>query len=359
MAALNPFERFIAKIQFGYKARMAFYQQIIALNRAGMAKTDAIEMAWQVASQEGRKPREGLALVLTDVLESMRNGMTMGKAIQPWVPGEDTMVLEAIENSDDFAGNLQEYCEMAEKKKKIRGTILGGLVYPVMLIGAIYGMMIYFGKSIVPQIGQVLPVETWTGAGAFLAFMSEFANNYALKVTLGIIAFFAVVIFSLPRWSAFGRIFADKLPLYSTYRMYTGISFLMSMSSLLKGGMPAMDALDRLRPYTNPYVKYRLNLLRRHMLNGHNFGAALYRSGTGWPDTKMNLSIKIFAETQDLSRQMSNLAKSWIDQAQSNVEKSMAVLQNVALICVFGGVIAIVAGMYSIQGQIAQNTQAF
>ncbi|MEP3670776.1 MAG: type II secretion system F family protein [Roseibium sp.] len=359
MAALNPAERVIAKLQFGYKNRMAFYQQIIALNRAGMAKTDAIEMAWQVASQEGRKPKEGLALVLTDVLNSMRNGMTMGKAIQPWVPGEDTMVLEAIENSDDFAGNLQEYCEMSDKKKKIRSTILGGLVYPVMLLSAIYGMMIYFGKTIVPQIGQVLPVETWTGAGAFLAFMADFANNYAWKATIGVILFFALIIFSMPRWSKYGRVFADKLPLYSTYRMYTGIGFLMSMASLLKGGMPAMDALDRLRPYTNPYVKHRLNLLRRNMLNGHNFGSALYRTGTGWPDTKMNLSIKIFAETQDLSRQMSNLAKSWIDQAQSNVEKSMAVMQNVALIAVFGGVIAIVAGMYSIQGQIAQSTQAF
>lgn len=357
--ALNAADRFIAKIQFGHKTRMEFYSQIVALTRAGLSKPDAIAMSWQVASHEGKKPKEGIALILQDVINSMQNGKTIGTALAPWVPNDDIMTLEAIENSDDFAGNLADYIEMSGKKNKIRSTILSGSVTPISLVSAIYGIMIYFGKSIVPQIGEALPPEQWTGAAAGLAFTAEFAEKYAHIFTVAVIAMLVGVFLSLPRWPGFGRRFFDRLPIYSTYRVYTGINFLMSVSSLLKGGMGALDAVNRLRPYANPYVRHRLDLVRKRMMNGENFGAALHRSNTGWPDKKMNLSIKVFAETQDLSKQMTNLAKSWIDTAQQNVNRSMAALNLIAKVIVGIGVMTIVFGLFAIQSQIAAAAQSF
>ncbi|MCW3782575.1 type II secretion system F family protein [Defluviimonas salinarum] len=352
------FEKKVAKFQFGYKARTDMYNQLIALLGTGMPKTDAIQMSWDVASMEGKKPKEAIAIVLQDIIQGMKNGLSLGQAMKAWVPQEDVMVFEAIENSDDFVANLKEYLEMLEKKKKIKSTISGGLAYPAVLVLMVYGIMTYFGKNVVPQIAQLLPIEKWQGAAKFLTFMYNFANHYAIPTVVVFLTIVGIIMASLPRWADKGRGIADKMPIYSTYRMYTGISFLMSMASLIQGGMPAVQAIDRLRPSATPYVAHRLFKVRNQMLNGNNFGAALYKAGTGWPDQKMNLNIKIFAETQDLSAQLAKLSKSWIDVAQANISKTMAVLRTAAMMMVFLTIMGIVGGVYALQDQIATSVQS-
>lgn len=355
MAIYKPsgIERKLAKLSFGYKQRKDLYNQLISLMSAGLQQTDAVQMAWDVASEEGKKPKETLAIVLQDIILRLQDGHSMAKALKPWVPADDVMVFEAIENSDDFVGYLREYMVMLEKKRAIVGTIVGGMIYPIILIGAVMGIITYFGNSLVPIIDGILPMEKWQGVALVLVFMNAFAQHYLIPTIITILVVAAVITFSLPRWAGRGRAFADRLPIYSTYRMYTGISFLMSMSSLIQGGMSPSRAIDLLRTDATPYVAYRLKKVRNQMLNGNNFGAALHRAGTGWPDRKMNLNIKIFAETQDLSAQLSKLSLSWIDEAQKNIKASMALVRNLAMMLVGAALMGIVGGIFALQGQIS------
>lgn len=352
---MNWAEAFVAKLQFGSAKRLEFYKQLMTLTRTGVSKTDAIEMTYKVASQMGRKPKDGIAPILKDVLLSMHNGRTLGRALAPWVPKDDVMILEAIENSESFANNLEDYLELAQKKKKIKGSIIGGSIYPIALISSIYGMMIYFGTAIVPQIGLVLPVEEWQGAAGVLAAMSTFANEYAAITTISIVAFFLLIMFTLPRWTGFGRRFADKLPIYSTYRIYTGLSFLMSMAALMKGGTSSIDAINRIKPNSNAYIASRIRPIERRVLDGDNLGAAMDGAGTQWPDKTMNLSIRVYAETKDLPKQLTALAKSWVDDASIKIDKTMGSAKVVAMLITFGCIILIVGGMFTIQGQIANS----
>lgn len=354
---MNGFERWFAKVQFGQAKRVAMYRQLAALMRTGMSRTEAVYMVYQVASEDGKKTNDALAMIVKNVMRGMENGMSFGKALRQWVPADDVMILEATESSDNFPAHLDNYCEMLEKKSAIRATIIGGLVYPLVLVAAIYGMMFYFGQSVIPKISGLLPLEEWTGPASFLAFLGRFAENLALPIAAGFAAFVFVIVILLPRWAGAGRAAADKLPLFNIYRMYTGISFMMSVSALINGGMPAVGAVERIRPMASPYVQYRLKLMQREMLNGFNFGAALHRTGTGWPDAKMNLSIKIFAETQDLSSQLGRLSREWIDQSEEEVKATMAVLRTFAMVVVFGVIMGIVGGMYSLQDLISQKLQ--
>ena len=353
----SAFEKKFAKMFFGFDKRLKFYQQMGALTRTGMPKTDALQMIYIVASKEGKKKDETLAVVVADIIAGMVNGEGFGQAIKPWVPIDDVMVLEAIESSDDFPRFIDEYCEMLVGKKKIMSTIKGGLTYPVVLLSAIYGLMFYFGKSVTPKIEPLLAMEYWVGPAAFLAFLNRFAENLAFPITVTTFVTLTLVILSLKRWIRFGRVYADKLPIYSTYRMYTGISFMTSVAALTQGGMPVIGAVEKVMPLSQPYVKYRLKMVYRHMLNGENFGAALYRTGTGWPDQELNLSLKIFAETADLSQQLSRLAKDSLITSQQKIEASMGVLRSVTMCIVFAVILGIVGGMYGLQDLIAQKLQ--
>lgn len=353
-ATASGFEQWFAGIQFNKKKRINLYNQLISLTRTGLSKPEALHMAWSVASNEGRDPKDFDAVILGDVIQKMHNGLTIGQALRKWVPRDDLMVLEAIENSDDFASNLEEYIEMLEKKEKIRNTILSGLAYPSLLLAAIYGVLIYFGNSILPQIATVLPMDQWSGPARILALMATFSQQYAMTTTIAFLCALGIIFMLLPIWAGAGRSHADRLPIFAIYRMYTGLSFLMSMSSLIQGGMTQLEAIERLRPNANRYVRYRLTKVRDHMLNGFNFGAALHQSGTNWPDKKMNLQIKVYAETHDLSGQLATLAKTWVNQAQSRMEKVMATFKTFAMITVFLGVFTIIGGIYNLQDQIGQ-----
>lgn len=236
-------------------------------------------------------------------------------------------------------------------------TIKGGLAYPVVLLSSIYGLMYYFGAEVTPKIEPLLPIGEWTGPASFLAFLNRFADELAVPITLTILAIGTIVTLSLKRWIRHGCSFADKLPIYSTYRMYTGISFMTSVAALIQGGMPVVGAVERILPLSPPYVKYRLKLVYQHMLNGENFGAALYRTGTGWPGTELNLSLKIFAETADLSQQLSILAKDSLKTSQEKIEASMNSIKSVTMVVVFGVILGIIGGIYGLQDLIAQKLQ--
>jgi type II secretory pathway component PulF len=353
----NAFERWFAKVQFGFEQRTKFYQELAALLRAGMSKPDAVSLLQVVASDEGKKSKDTMSVILTLILREMRNGKSFGEAVRPWVPPDDRMVLEATENSDDFPGQLEEYCRTLKQKRKVVGTIVGGLSYPVFLFMMVFALLIYFGRVIVPDIGKLLPPERWTGAARFLALLGEFADNYAIPTVIAIVMLLVVIMITLPRWTGRVRRVCDHFPIYKLYRIYTGISFMLAISSLMRGGMAPINAVERIMPLATPYVREKLFSIRRGMLNGQDFGEALHRNGRAWPDYKMNLSVKIFSRTQDLSRQLARLAQDWLNLNQEKMEQRMAATRNVALVMVFVVIIAIVAGMYSVQAQISESVQ--
>lgn len=353
----SKFELMFAKLVFGYGARVEFYNQILALRDAGLTFTEALENSYEVASLEGKQPNGTMAIIINDMLQTSKNGEGLAAAVRPWVPKDDAMIFEAIGESPTFVEDLRTYLKMMHLKKSIRGTIVGGLTYPIFLSLIVVALMVYFGKEVVPEVGQLLPMEDWTGISVFLRFLNTFALELVKPVMIGIVATVALILFLLPRWAKNGRGIADKLPIFSVYKMYTGLSFLMSVASMMQSGMLPIDAINRLRPTASPYVEHRLAQIRKQLANGADFGSSLQAAGTGWPDEDMNLSIKVFSATNDLGKQLTRLAMTWVSQSHEKVEKSMSLARNGALIGVTGVILLIVAGIFSLQDQIAAAMQ--
>lgn len=353
----NALTKFLAKLSFGFQARLDFYERLASLISTGTSRTEAVEMMYMVDSNYGKKPDASMAVIESDILEKLRNGDSFGEAISSWVPVDDIMVIEAIENSSDFSKYLLKYGETLKKKRQILFMIVGGLLYPALMVCAVMGLMFYFGSSVVPEISKLLPLEKWTGPAAFLKFMHQFANGLVFYAITGIGGTIALILMLLPRWKASGRKYADSFPIFGLYRMYTGIGFMISMSSLIRAGLSPTESIEKIIPRANPYVKYRLNLIRRQLVNGNNLGRAMHMTGTDWPNRKMNLSIAIFAETQDLSLSLAKLSEDWIDQSIKQIGATMAAGRSFAMIMVFGVIMGIVAGIYGLQDQISTTLQ--
>lgn len=352
---MNGFERWFAKVQFGAKKRQEFYEQLIALVRAGMSRRQAIETAWVIASKDGKKPKEGVAMILADVKRRLENGLTFGEAMEPWAPADDVMVLNAIESSPDFATSLENYLNLDKRRRAMLGKVMGGMAYPSILLLGAYSLVIYFGKNVMPQLNEILPMEQWTGPAAALRGMAIFADRYVVPVTLFLIAAIAAIIFSLPRWAGAGRSFADKLPLYSIYRAYTGVNFLVAMAALTNGGVKVVDSINNIIPRSSPYVKKRLLMTRHGLLSGKNLGQALYDTGTDWPDPRINLNLKVFAQTQDLSASMERIAGDSLTQTEKKMDRSLAGMKFFAMMAVFLVLVSVMGGIFGLQSQLGQQ----
>lgn len=352
---MNRFERWFCKIQFGAKARTEFYEQIISLVNAGMTRRNAIDTAWLIASKDGKKPKEGVALILMDIRKRLENGLTFGEAMEPWAPVDDVMVLNAIENSPDFAGSLSNYLELDKRRRAMIGKMIGGMMYPMILLLGAYALVVYFGNSVMPQLNDIYPMEKWAGPAYVLKLMAIFAQNYVVPVTAFIIIAFVAIILSLKRWTKYGRKFADRLPIYSIYRAYTGVNFLVAMAALTNGGMKVSNALDNLIPKSTPYVRRRLQLTKLGLLSGKNLGQALYDTKTDWPDPGINLNLKVFAQTQDLSASMDKISKESLNKTEKKMDKALAGLKFFAMMTVFGVLVGVMAGIFTLQGQLGSE----
>ena len=353
--ALRDARRLLARAQINLQARLALYRELIALMRAGLSKNEALDTIWLVASNEGSKPGEPKAIMLADVQSGLKNGLGLGRAMRNWVPAEDAMVVEAVEASDRFPEYLEKFCDAMKRKAEIRAAIASGLAYPAFLGVLVVGLLVYVGNIVVPALDSLLPVENWAGSARGLAMASSFASRFAYLLAIFIFLASILIAVAFRRWRGFGRNFADTLPVFAIYRIYTGVSFLIAMSSLMASGLTAAAAIEKLRPFSSPYLRYRLDLIRFYLLNGSDLGSAMHFAGTGWPDRKLNLSLKVLAQTRNLPSQVMIGADEWLATSQENIERSLGIIRAVAFVVVFGAIAFVVSAMYQIQHQIAAS----
>ena len=343
------------KMQFNFKLRMKFYHELIALLNAGYSRGEALEIIWRLGTNEGKDTKSTLARIYTDIRLKLQNGLSFGEAIRQWVSHNDYMILDTIEDSDEFATYLARYCKTLETNRKQNNSLAGLLGYPVLLVTMAYGVLAYFSIEIAPELSRLFPIENWQG----LAYWVFSIGNFLALILPGVICLAVVVplitILSLPRWSSDLRYHVDKLPIYSVYRSWTGAIFLQSMGCLMSSGLSAMEAIGKIIPNANPYLRDRLEMVRYHMLDGDNLGEALSKTGGSWPDKTVNLSLRIFCQAPDFPKQLLVTSENMLEERREILNRNILVIRSVSFIIVFSTMLAVVGAMYDIQSQITSS----
>ncbi|MCY4541830.1 MAG: type II secretion system F family protein [Rhodobacteraceae bacterium] len=352
VASVLRLERILTRVQFGRQRRVGLYRELIALMRAGFSRSEAIDMIWTVKSEDGKNRRGVLPVVIADIRLRIRNGLGFSEALRNWVPSEDCMVIGTIEHSDQFADHLEVYCETVERKSGLIAEMISALTYPGLLVATAYGMLTYFSAGIVPTLDRILPVERWSGLATIVYEAGRVAAGSIPVVVSLLLLCPVMIVLLLPRWARRGRTAVDRMPVFALYRVHTGILFLQAMACLMASGMSAMEAIRKIRPSTNNYVGYRLDLIRYHLLNGLDLGSAMEKAGTGWPDRELNLTLRILARTPDFPQHLLVCAKRWMEERHKVVERQLALIRAASFGAVFGVIFCVVLTMYDIQSQV-------
>lgn len=353
---LNKVEEYYAKmiLQFSNKTRLKLYRKIASLMKNRFSLMDALDMLHDGASNGGKNPSEPLAIAIASWGRSLNNGMTFSDALKGWAPDRERLML-SVGDVSDLESALMNLIKVTEGSTKMIRPIVGAITYPAFLTMMSVLIIYAIGVYMVPPMIDAAPTVVWRGMARDLVDLSAWIKDNWLVAFASLPITMAVIYFTIGIWTGKVRAFFDNIPPWSLYKVFTGISWLLALSALVKGGTPVSTALRALRRDASRYLKERIDKTLVYVNNGDNLGQALAKTGLDFPDREIIGDLKIYSELDNFEEALDKLANDWLEESVYMIEEKAGVLNMAALLSI-GGVIAwAVMGTFEMQDQITNS----
>lgn len=343
--------RFLFKADASGRKRL--WAKLAKLISNGVPILDAFNSmhARRVASGNEKNP---MTLAIGHWIKEIKNGRRVSQAIEGWVDRDEQMLIAAGEQSGKLDEALNSAAEVMEAKKKIRGAVIGGLIYPVVMMCIAIGVLIMFSFKIIPSFTKVVSDEKWHGVARFMIDLANFSRDYILIIVAVIIAVIVAFFVSLPRWSNGFRIKLDQYAPYSVYRMLQGSTWMISFAALVSAGVRIENALQQLSEGASPWMADRVQSCLRGMRSGLNAGDALAKSGYGFPDLEIIDDLGVYSKLSGFDEALSIIGKEWIKESVESIQVMMKVIFGISLLFVGFFVAFMVGGLVGMELQMAE-----
>lgn len=356
IAKFSKIEEYYAKlvIQFSNKTRLKLYRKIASLMKNRFSLMDALEMLHDGASNGGKNPGEPLAIAIAAWGRALNNGMTFSDALKGWAPDRERLML-SVGDVSDLESALLNLIKVTEGSTKMIRPIIGAISYPAFLMMMAILIIYAIGVYMVPPMIDAAPTVIWRGMARDLVDLSAWIKDNWLIAFSSLPIIMIIIYATIGIWTGPIRVFFDKLPPWSLYKVFTGISWLLALSALVKGGTPVSTALRALRRDASKYLKERIDRTLIYVNNGDNLGQALAKTKLDFPDEEIIADLKIYSELDNFEEALDNLANEWLEESVYMIEQRASVLNMVALLAISGVIAWAVMGTFDMQDQITSS----
>ncbi len=355
---LLDINRLWARTQFSDTVRLRLYRKIAKMLANGLPLLKILEELQYRASEQGKKPQEPLAIILDDCRRTVQNGRSLSDGLERWVPKDEQMILAAGEQSGRLEASLVSVVTVVQASKKINSVIIGGLAYPVTVLCLTAVYIYLFGTQVIPQFTRIIDPRNWHGPARSLYLMSEWVQHWMLLAIVVAVVLFGLLIFSMPRWRGTVRIFVDRYPPYSIYRLKVGSSFLMGFAALQAAGVTVEKALMRLSGMAHPWLRERLDGALLGVRSGLNCGEALRNAGYDFPSPEVIDDLCVYAEYKGFAEALELMADEWMEQGVEIISLRMKMLNGISIVVLAVVIGWLVTGFFGIQQEIAAITRS-
>ncbi len=359
MRKLNKVEEYYAKMicNCSNGARLKLYRKIASLMRNRFSLMSALDMLHDSISDGGKKPGEPMAIAIACWGRALNNGLTFSDALKGWAPDRERLML-SVGDVSDLESALMNLIRVTEGTTRMIRPIISAVSYPsflfMMAVLIIYGIGVYM----VPPMLDAAPGTRWTGLARDLVDLSDWIKeNWVFAFSVLPIAML-LIYSTISIWTGPIRAIVDNLPPYSLYKVFVGISWLLALSALVKGGTPVSGAMRALRRDASRYLKERIDKTLVFINNGDNLGAALKKTKLNFPDPEIIADLKIYSELDNFEEALEALANEWLEESVYLIEQKASLLNMVAILTVAGVIAWAVMGTFAMQDQITNQMGA-
>ncbi len=331
--------------------RLKVYRKLAALLRNRFSLMNALDMVYNGISEEGRRPNDPMAIALSMWGRSLQEGHPFSDCLKGWAPTRERLML-SVGDVADLESALLNLIKVSEGSTRMIRPIINAIAYPAFLMMMSVLILYAIGVYMVPPMLSAAPNTVWTGTAKSLIDLSEWIQEH-WKFAFSILPAIGILIYAtIGIWTGQIRVKIDRIPPWSLYKIFTGITWLLALSALVKGGVPVSIALTSLRKDSSKYLKERIDGALMFIKNGDNLGQALDKANHEFPDKQIIADLKIYSELDNFEEALDKLANEWLEESVYVIEQKAEIMNAVALLSVSGIIAWAVFGTFDMQDQI-------
>ncbi len=331
--------------------RLQIYYKLAALLRNRFTLMDALDRIWMIESKDGQNVDEPMAIAVAAWSKELEKGLPFSSAIEGWAPMREKLML-SVGDVSKLEKALINVIKVSEGSNRIIQPLVSAVTYPVMMM--ILSMVIVVGVGIymVPPLLEFAKNAQWTGSAKSLVALSGFVRVYWWTFPLALAGVIGAIYFSFSNFTGPLRVTFDKMPPWSLYRMFSGVSWLMSLAALVESGTPIARSMQSLRQNANPYLKERIDKALMFIKNGDNLGTALKKSNMHFPEDELIGDLEIYSELDNFEEALNGVATEYLESSIANIKKEAGILNSFALLLVSGVIAWVLLGVFDMQNQV-------
>ncbi len=347
-------EKFIAKriVKHSGKSRLKLYKKLSALLRNNFTLMDALDRLWMISSKDGKSPGEPFAIAISIWQERLENGESFARALRGWVPFREILML-SVGDVSRLELALIHVIKVAEGSEKIIAPLISAFAYPLFLLVLTFLILIMVAVYLVPPLLDAAGKDIiWSGVAGTLVGVSDKIATYWWVFPIGFGSLFSFMGISLAFWTGKLRNVFDKVPPWSLYRLFTGVSWILSLSALTKSGIPITKGMASLRDDATPYLRERIDGALDYMSEGENLGSALKHTGFNFPDKETIGDLEIYAELDSFEDTLEQIGNDYLNDAISRIQSTAGILNSFAILLIAIVIAWVVFGTFEMQEQL-------
>lgn len=328
----------LAKLAFGQSVRLRFYAMMRDFVRDGIPVYDVLRDIENSSKKLRIFPHE----VISDLMMSMRGRTgrvprTLGESLKPWVDPVEAALIDAGEQSGQIATGLHEVTNLIAAQTKIRGAVIGSMIYPIVLLLLLGVFMWMVSSQIMPVMTEILPRDRWPIMGRVLGWISDHSwwilGGLFGFILLTVVAFVATV----GRWTGPVRdVFDQYIPPWSISRQMRASMLLTSISMLMEAGVPVNSAVAQLHAIGSPWQRKHMERIQGRMrrgmseaesISGSEDGGSLFDPVTAW-------EITMYGSRTSFGKTLKGLSERAMERITNRIKTQFAVMRNLLLVLV-------------------------
>ncbi len=290
------------------------------------------------------------------VADDIEGGSTLSEALGRFPKAFDRLFVNMVaagETGGVLDLILSRIAEFMEKAQKLKSRVKSAMVYPIVVLGAAFVILLLLMKFVIPQFKTVLeemiegklnPVTT-----TVLGISDWIAYDYGWAVLLGIPFAVIFLLRTIRRFRA-GRLVLDtiklKVPIIGPLSSKIAVTrWTRTLGTLIGAGVPILDAIKTSSETAgNEVFSNMLNNVHNSIRQGESFAGPLKQSKT--VDLIVTNMVAVGEETGDLDKMLSKVADNYDEQVDVLVASLMSLLEPIMILVLGGIVMTIVLAVF-------------
>ena len=337
------------KLKVPQKDLLVFFRQLSVVLESGVALAQGmILIAENMTNVKFAYCIQTIAFRLNAGEELSSSLRQYPKVFEPIAIG----LIEAGEAGGILGEVLDRIALLLEERAKIKGQIIGALIYPalvlVLAVSVSLGLLIFIVpkfKSMFDNMGAELPALT-----SFMLNLSNFVTSIGFAAGAPITIFIGLYLFKKYYGTKKGRLLIDanilKVPLFGELLLRSEMAGMCdTLSTLIKSGIPIVDGMQRcISASSNELIRQTLQRSILLVTQGQELNYSMGRSNV-FPRLVISM-IKIGEETGQLSFMLEKLAVFYKREVEATVSALTKAMEPAVIFVVAAIVGTIVVSLY-------------